>query len=610
MALDNNTVLNYTDKTTIRNWFKTGLKPTQTQFWSTWDSFWHKSETLPISSISGLGNLLDGKAEENHTHSEYATNDATSLTPANVISWQQALGVDDLDYVEIPTENAAENSHPYVVVIDDAGKSAKRNATEFGKVDTIDGIEANENKDVKLGAVRKSESNTVTDDFSMQQENGAYVSIASNGLKVGFGGITATYGTSSISVDNLVPDSAYKFQELLFPKRAVKNTEEKVYPVTYVQGVKADETGRVDISGVAWNYTNPSIRYSGIVDKSADATFNRMSAFDANGNLNYVTNPYQLLKSGLTLMTPAQALELGHLLGGGSGSEGAMSVNMISPPIVQNRFDSVEYVYLRGANLKLNATQRKIELINVNNNISVLTIPDNQIISENSTELVFYYNFKDFLVGEYKIRITSGAKIYTTDWTLKIVQEVQNIDFNSIVWDLKYNTEVVANPNDYANGSVISLTTPKDTQNRIVNSSKTSELFAEGENFYVELKIDLDSSMVQSINLVFSRVGLCYSNSQNSFVNLLLCSLGWNKEWGKSLSFYNNDSRIYFQRNTPTTFTVVFIKTGNLFRTIIDGYSSMITLSNNSGYSLILQNSSADSEIKVVSQITKAFKFN
>lgn len=102
----------------------------------------------------------------------------------------------------------------------------------------------------------KSKSNTVTDDFSMQQENGAYVSIASNGLKVGFGGISATYGTSSISVDNLTHDAAYKFQELLFPKRAVKNVEEKVYPVTYVQGVKADETGRVDISGVAMNWTN------------------------------------------------------------------------------------------------------------------------------------------------------------------------------------------------------------------------------------------------------------------------------------------------------------------------------------------------------------------
>lgn len=114
----------------------------------------------------------------------------------------------------------------------------------------------------------KSKSNTVTDDFSIQQENGRYVSIGLNGLQVGFGGIIATYGTSSISVDNLTPDAAYKFQELLFPKRAVKNVEEKVYPVTYVQGVKADETGRVDISNISVNWTGSHIFSNSIVATS------------------------------------------------------------------------------------------------------------------------------------------------------------------------------------------------------------------------------------------------------------------------------------------------------------------------------------------------------
>lgn len=98
MALNNITFVNYTDKETIKNWFKTGLKPTQAQFWSTWDSFWHKSESLPISSISGLGNLLDGKAKENHEHAQYVTNDATSLTADNVTAWQQKLGLADLKF--------------------------------------------------------------------------------------------------------------------------------------------------------------------------------------------------------------------------------------------------------------------------------------------------------------------------------------------------------------------------------------------------------------------------------------------------------------------------------------------------------------------------------
>ena len=31
----------------IKNWFRTRLKPTQAQYWDTWDSFWHKDEVLP-----------------------------------------------------------------------------------------------------------------------------------------------------------------------------------------------------------------------------------------------------------------------------------------------------------------------------------------------------------------------------------------------------------------------------------------------------------------------------------------------------------------------------------------------------------------------------------
>jgi len=48
---------------TIKNWFLTGLKPTQAQFWATWDSFWHKDEDIPQESIEGLQSALDAKAD-------------------------------------------------------------------------------------------------------------------------------------------------------------------------------------------------------------------------------------------------------------------------------------------------------------------------------------------------------------------------------------------------------------------------------------------------------------------------------------------------------------------------------------------------------------------
>ncbi|MEP0265428.1 hypothetical protein [Dokdonia sp.] len=52
---------------TIKDWFRNGLRPTQTQFWATWDSFWHKDEKLPIESIEGLQDTLDTIQENNTT---------------------------------------------------------------------------------------------------------------------------------------------------------------------------------------------------------------------------------------------------------------------------------------------------------------------------------------------------------------------------------------------------------------------------------------------------------------------------------------------------------------------------------------------------------------
>nr|MBU3860102.1 hypothetical protein [Flavobacterium sp. MC2016-06] len=42
---------------TIKNWFKTSLKPTQAQFWDTWDSFRHKNEKIPASDVEGIPNI-------------------------------------------------------------------------------------------------------------------------------------------------------------------------------------------------------------------------------------------------------------------------------------------------------------------------------------------------------------------------------------------------------------------------------------------------------------------------------------------------------------------------------------------------------------------------
>lgn len=49
---------------TIKQWFKTGLKPSQQQFWDTWDSFRHKFEKIPVKDIEEIDELLSSKADK------------------------------------------------------------------------------------------------------------------------------------------------------------------------------------------------------------------------------------------------------------------------------------------------------------------------------------------------------------------------------------------------------------------------------------------------------------------------------------------------------------------------------------------------------------------
>ena len=49
---------------TIKQWFRTGLKPTQTQFWDTWDSFRHKYDKVPVKDVEGIDELLLSKADK------------------------------------------------------------------------------------------------------------------------------------------------------------------------------------------------------------------------------------------------------------------------------------------------------------------------------------------------------------------------------------------------------------------------------------------------------------------------------------------------------------------------------------------------------------------
>ena len=67
-----------TDKNTIYSWFQTDDFPTEAQFRATWDSFWHKSESIPMNSISGLSQAFVNTATTSQVNAK-ANKDASNI---------------------------------------------------------------------------------------------------------------------------------------------------------------------------------------------------------------------------------------------------------------------------------------------------------------------------------------------------------------------------------------------------------------------------------------------------------------------------------------------------------------------------------------------------
>ena len=53
---------------TMKSWFKKGLYPTESQFASVFDSFWHKDDAIPMASVQNLLQTLNNKASAFHKH--------------------------------------------------------------------------------------------------------------------------------------------------------------------------------------------------------------------------------------------------------------------------------------------------------------------------------------------------------------------------------------------------------------------------------------------------------------------------------------------------------------------------------------------------------------
>lgn len=101
-----------TEKNILQNWFVTGAKPTQEQFWAWQESYWHKSEGIPVEMVQGLGDILGNKADTEQLKNK-ANLDSSNLTNEYVIAWKEKLGVGELPSNIATIDEGAKQGNTY-----------------------------------------------------------------------------------------------------------------------------------------------------------------------------------------------------------------------------------------------------------------------------------------------------------------------------------------------------------------------------------------------------------------------------------------------------------------------------------------------------------------
>ncbi|MGV0922411.1 hypothetical protein [Empedobacter tilapiae] len=435
----------YTEKSTLKNWFRSKLKPTQGQFWAWMDSYWHKGEKLPINTIDGLGEAVDGKAPLVHYHDQYATNDATSLSNENVEQWKKKLDVDNLQF----NDQAISLTNEYV---------------DFG----------------------------LTNVSKQAQFNQAIYESNASKLK------EPTYEGDSKEYPYLVGIDAEGYSAKIQSGDIGKNFANTDLVVT----TNRKHTGTASVElGFPFICSNASVRYSGLVDKSADATYKNFIASDSSGNLGKISNAYNILLNTFSLMNSTQKLTLMKLMNG-QYSSGQITTNLIITPIVFKQElsnDGVTIVRIIGANLLIDPDTSYVRIKEIGNTSNFSSC---FFVNNISTELVVYVPNSFLQSGtDYIFEIKHNLQLHTTSSYLSCIANAVEYDLSLLNYTTNNAEFNVTNPviktvidpvtKTISNSQIRKLTNHSDVDyNQIAQKIYTNSFASNTEDFVINFDIN------------------------------------------------------------------------------------------------------------------------
>lgn len=247
--------------------------------------------------------------------------------------------------------------------------------------------------------------------------------------------------------------------------------------------------------GANWELNTSGLYYSitGLADASNDTTFNMLLAQNASGRIGksngkgaFVSLPNQLTESEKTAWKTSM---------NGGWTTNTMSVAVILPPIVDKQ-DRDYFITLKGANLNLNPASFSVEITDNTGTNVIATVPNSQVqLYTNGIDLVFYYNFKNVPLGNYKIRLWNGVAYSITNPTINVTDLLTPVSLSGLSWSMLNNTAICPDV-DLTTASGTSIHRARNTNEQFVGTNQDAVSFkssvlvpsaiADGD-FYLEL---------------------------------------------------------------------------------------------------------------------------
>ena len=109
---------------TLKKWFSNFRKPKQEHFWAWIDSFWHKSEKIPMDSIEGLENAIQGTASAEQLRNHLTDSQAHKELFDGKVDKEAGKGLSSNDFTSAYRQ-ALDNLQDYDIELDESTTELK-----------------------------------------------------------------------------------------------------------------------------------------------------------------------------------------------------------------------------------------------------------------------------------------------------------------------------------------------------------------------------------------------------------------------------------------------------------------------------------------------------